>query len=143
MRQEGVALKAPVPGAAGAANPRPAARRISRHSNEGAAVRLSMTGMSRPSLADGTLCIWCGERTNDDDDGGSFLFLAKRDGGYPPPFSGEQFPAAPNLQGLQFFCHAWCFRDSVPEQHRHWIDGVLEEQESQAWARDQFGPRTS
>jgi hypothetical protein len=97
--------------------------------------RPSMTVMPQPSLADGTLCIWCGKRTNDDEDGASFLFLAKRDGDFQA-ISGEQLPAAPNLQGLQFFCHARCFRDSVSEQRRVWIDSMLEEQKSQAWARD-------
>lgn len=40
----------------------------------------TMTGVPQPSLSNGTLCIWCGERTDGQGDGGSFLFLTMRDG---------------------------------------------------------------
>jgi hypothetical protein len=82
--------------------------------------------MPRPALSNGTLCIWCGQ-PNDQDIDASFLFLTMRDGTYQAVIE-QQLPPAPNLQGLQFFCHAKCFRDSVPAEQRHWIDGALDYQ---------------
>lgn len=81
-------------------------------------------------MSSGTLCIWCGRRADSQDDGGSFLFLTMRDGEFQAAF-GDQ-PGL-NLQGLQFFCHATCFRDSVPAERQHWIDGLLD------WQRDIAG----
>jgi hypothetical protein len=39
-----------------------------------------MTGVPQPSLSSGTLCIWCGKRTDGQDDGRSVLFLTMRGG---------------------------------------------------------------
>jgi hypothetical protein len=85
-----------------------------------------MTVVPQPSLSNGTLCIWCGERTDGQDDGGSFLFLTMLDGEVQAVFGGQ--PSS-SLQGLQFSCHAKCFRDSVPAVRRHWIDGLLDFQQ--------------
>lgn len=85
--------------------------------------------MPQPSLSNGTLCIWCGKRADDQDDGASFLFLTMRDGEFQAVF--DEQPAL-NLQGLQFFCHARCFRGSVPAERRHWIDGLLDFREDSA-----------
>jgi hypothetical protein len=82
-----------------------------------------MTGVPQPSLSNGTLCIWCGERTDGQGDGGSFLFLTMRDGEFQAVLEAQ--PGL-NLQGLQFFCHARCFRDCVPAERQHWIDGLLD-----------------
>jgi hypothetical protein len=75
-----------------------------------------------------TTCIWCGERTDEAADGGSFLFLAKGDSGF------ERSPthwldSSPHLEGHQFFCHAACFRASVPEGQQYALLLALDDSE--------------
>lgn len=77
-----------------------------------------------PSAA--ACCIWCGQRLEDAPDAASFLFLARR---------GEAFTASPgdwaerseHLEGHQFFCHAACFRSSVPGPQQYGLRLALDE----------------
>jgi hypothetical protein len=60
-------------------------------------------------------CIWCGARLGNASDAASFLFLARKDGGFtssPEHWQDE----SEHLEGHQFFCHAACFERSVPDK---------------------------
>ena len=70
-------------------------------------------------------CIWCGKRIDDDDDGASFRFLAKRNGQFVN--TADWLDRSPHLEGHQFFCHAQCFRASVPEERQSVLAFALDE----------------
>ncbi len=58
------------------------------------------------------VCIWCGLPLSGTHEDSSFLFLASRGGGW------TSSPGAwddAGLEGHQFYCHAPCFRASVPD----------------------------
>jgi hypothetical protein len=72
-----------------------------------------------------TSCIWCGRRTDERDDGASFIFLAKRQGEFiarPDNWMDD----SPHKEGHQFFCHVACFRASVPEGLQYALELALD-----------------
>ncbi len=72
------------------------------------------------------MCIWCGKRLGQDPEGSSFLFLAKR--GVTFEASPEHWAdSSPHLEGHQFFCHASCFRASVPQDQQYALRLALDE----------------
>jgi hypothetical protein len=71
--------------------------------------------VTSPANASEACCIWCGDRLADASDAASFLFLARREGQFV--ISPEHWQdASEHLEGHQFFCHAACFQQSVPEK---------------------------
>ena len=66
------------------------------------------------------MCIWCGEGIDTDEDGASFLFLAKRDGSFW--MVDEWAEHSPHGEGREFYCHFSCFWRSLPEEHRLLLD---------------------
>ena len=57
------------------------------------------------------------------------MFLAARDGGFllgPPPDGYEERDTT-TLEGHQFFCHADCFKASVPEAQQYGLLLALDE----------------
>lgn len=64
--------------------------------------------------------IWCGDSIDADDDGASFLFLAKRDGSF---WMVDEWADQSLLgEGRQFYSHFSCFWRSLPEEHRLLLD---------------------
>jgi hypothetical protein len=83
--------------------------------------------MTDTTSGKGTVCIWCGQRTDEDETGASFLFLAKRDSVF------QSAPAhwldnSPHIEGHQFFCHVRCFRASVPTAMQPMLDLALDDE---------------
>jgi len=70
-------------------------------------------------------CIWCGKATNANDDGASFLFLAKREGNFTSQ-PANWLDQSPHIEGHQFFCHVACFRASVPEGQKFALELALD-----------------
>ena len=82
--------------------------------------------MTDPGSPQETSCIWCGKRTDEDDDGASFLFLAKRLSGLESKPE-HWLDSSAHLEGHQFVCHASCFRASVPAEQQPWLELALDE----------------
>jgi hypothetical protein len=81
-----------------------------------------------PAPGEFTLCIWCGERIGSaEEDGASFLFLAKDSSGAFASNPGRWKDQSRHLEGHQFFCHVRCFRASVPEAQQSWLELALDE----------------
>lgn len=75
-----------------------------------------------------TTCIWCGKRTDAALDGGSFLFLAKRDDAFTSSPK-AWLDTSPHAEGHQFYCHLACFKASVPEERQYGLLLALDELE--------------
>lgn len=73
-----------------------------------------------------TACIWCGKRTDETEDGASFLFLAKTDDGFTSR-PGAWLDCSPHAEGHQFYCHLACFKASVPEPQQYGLLLALDE----------------
>jgi hypothetical protein len=71
------------------------------------------------------MCIWCGERTDAEEDGAAFLFLAKR-GTVFTSKPDRWLDESPHAEGHQFFCHIKCFRASVPEERQYALELALD-----------------
>ena len=54
-----------------------------------------------------------------------FLFLAKGRSGFAP--ADTYADRSPHLEGHQFFCHARCFRSSVPQAMQYGLRLALDE----------------
>ena len=72
------------------------------------------------------VCIWCGRPCAG---AASFLFLASRGGEFVVgrPGDGWADQDEVTLEGHQFFCHATCFKDSVPEAQQYGLRLALDE----------------
>jgi hypothetical protein len=82
---------------------------------------------ARASPQRSTVCIWCGERIDPaEEDGASFLFLAKDSSGTFVSAPDHWMDHSPHLEGNQFFCHVRCFRSSVPEAQQCWLELALD-----------------
>lgn len=69
--------------------------------------------------------VWCGQRTDDAPDGASFIFLAKRDGGFTAQVD-QWLDQSPHAEGHQFLCHVSCFRASVPTSQQYALELALD-----------------
>lgn len=73
-------------------------------------------------------CIWCGKPLGEASDAASFLFLARQDEGFTSS-PANWADSSDHLEGHQFFCHAGCFRSSVPHEQQPLLRFALDDEE--------------